>query len=340
MTVYRVTFTPLEPYFFGNEQGQLSTKKRSTEASVTVNRYYVRSECIPSQSTLFGALRYLLMPVKRTDWQYTAEEARQNAAAVGAASFDPSVPRSFGKLRCLSPMFLYDGATPLVATPFDHIVGNHVYTPFSQYERVTTPQGERWFTREYRAKDGVTHDYMRLSDGVIVPRSELFSRVIRTGVNHSEEERGLFKRELCRLASGYAFGVYLTAENDLIPHDGTVFLGQGKAAFAVRFVPEEDCLAARLAHFLRDDVVYCMGDVFTDASIYAQSLFAVTALRTYRAYAASGERVSKAAVLHRLIAAGSVFIPQDKTAFMQATANEAVSRVGYNILVDNGGKLL
>lgn len=336
MTTYRVTFTPLEPYFFGDDKSRLYTRDRLKETDALGDvRHLIRSEALPSQSTLWGTIRYLLLPVKRENWQYTAEETLCNAETVGEASFDPNVVRSFGKMKALSPLFLWDGTAPLLPAPFDHIVGNPTYTPFRDYRSVLTPDGERLFAADYRAKDGITHDFIRLTDGAIVPRETLFSRKLRTSLN----KRGtvtMFEREYCLLRGGYAFAAYLTVDDDLVPQDAIAFMGQGRSAFAVGFVRGEDRLSEQMAKYLPPRTVYCAGDAFLSPEIYRHCAFAVTDLRTYRTCTFTATGVVKSKLLHRLVMAGSVFIPRDDT-FELVVRHPSAETIGYNRFVTRNG---
>ena len=336
MTTYRVTFTPLEPYFFGGDKSRLLTRDRLTETDALADvRHLIRSETLPSQSTLWGTLRYLCLPVKRADWQYTAEEAARNAAAVGEAGFDPAESRTFGKLHALSPLFLWDGDTELLPAPFDHTVGEATYTPFRDYRTVQTPEGERLYAADYRAKNGITHDFMRLDTGRIVPREELFFRQTRTLANRKGRFMQ-FSRESVRLREGYAFGVYLTVEDDLVPQNTVAFMGQCRSAFMVAFTRADDRLDERMAALLPPRTVYCASDAFLSPGIYRQCAFAATDLRTYRTCTFSATGVTKSKQLHRLITAGSVFIPRDD-AFYTAIRHPSAETVGYNRFVTRNG---
>ena len=59
---YLITFTPMEPYFFGGERtfgfGKESDRKPP---------YYIVSEKKPSQPTLFGTLRYIILSQNNVD---------------------------------------------------------------------------------------------------------------------------------------------------------------------------------------------------------------------------------------------------------------------------------
>lgn len=337
MTTYRVTFTPLESYFFGNDKSRLLTRDRRSETAIAGDvRHIVRSEPLPSQSTLLGTLRYLFLPVKRSDWRYTEEERARNAAVVGEAGFDPAEERTFGKLKALSPLFLWDGTRALVPAPFDHRVGEERYTPLRDYRPVHTPDGERLYAADYRAKGGITHDFMYVDDGTLVPRDTLFSASVRTYLNKGSTFT-LFNRELCRLADGYAFAVYLTAEDDLPVQDTVAFMGQGNAAFAVRFVREDDRLDEQIAALLPPRTVYCLGDAFLPPTVYRHCAFACTDLKTYRTCTFTERGVSKSPLLHRLVTAGSVFIPRDAAAFEAAARHPSAQTVGYNRFVTKEG---
>ena len=53
MSTYLVRLTPQEPYFFGNEKN-LEFKGQKNRGQMT-NRYYIKSERTPLQTTLLGA---------------------------------------------------------------------------------------------------------------------------------------------------------------------------------------------------------------------------------------------------------------------------------------------
>ncbi len=328
MNTYLVTFKPMEPYFFGNEKTFLFPG--SENDSTLANQYFIKSEYTPSQSTILGALRYLFLPVKLSDWNYSTEQIKQNADAVGSVGFNPSEDREFGKIKKISPVFLHDGEGILVPTPFDHISGKSQYTPFSQYRSAVTPEGERYYTDEYASKEGITCDYMKLSGGDIVPFYELFKTMTRTGINRSKDTQGYFKKEYAMLDEKYAFGVYLTLDDGLIPHDDVIFLGQGKSAFSVCFTPEDNHIAENMKQYLRSGTVYCLGDAFIDPDVYEKSLFAVTKTKTYRAYRKNGAMVTKDSELYRLITAGSIFIPRNAEEFSAFIQNNNVNRIGFN----------
>ena len=340
MKTYKVTFTPMEPYFFGNEKGfkypvakSDMVKTEQNGKSQFTNMYYIKSESLPSQSTLLGALRYHFLPVKKSSWDYDETDKKTNADAVGTESFSPDRDRTFGKIKKISPMFICNDKDILVRVPMNHRNGKTVYTPFENFEMMMTPFGERWYTSEYNAKDGVCSDYMKLSDGSIVDCSEIFETEIRIGINRRVNENGFFKKEYSMLHKGYSFGVYIELEDGLDVNNGIVFLGQGKSAFALEFTEEDNTLTEAVERYLPEGVAYCCGDVFVGPEIYENSKFSVTDTKTYRAYSRQGTRVRKDSVLYRVITAGSIFIPIDKEAFVTSIKKDNLNIIGYNEII-------
>ena len=60
MSSYLVTLKPLEPYFFGGER-TFSFGERANKEIVTYSNYFIKSEDLMSQTTLLGALRFLIL---------------------------------------------------------------------------------------------------------------------------------------------------------------------------------------------------------------------------------------------------------------------------------------
>ena len=97
------------------------------------NQYFIKSETVPAQTTILGMLRYLLLPVKKSNFaDYTDADKKINAQAVGSSSFDfEQKDRRFGIIKEISPVFLIKNDEIFMKTPFDHKTGEKTYTPFS-----------------------------------------------------------------------------------------------------------------------------------------------------------------------------------------------------------------
>ena len=64
MSVYKISFIPSGPYFFGNEKSFIYPGSENDKFGTL---YYIKGENLPSQSTVLGALRYILLPEKGYD---------------------------------------------------------------------------------------------------------------------------------------------------------------------------------------------------------------------------------------------------------------------------------
>ena len=322
---------PLGSYFFGNEKiFDYSGNKNG--------RYYIKGENMPSQSAVLGVLRYLIMPVKKSNWNYSEDDIKRNEEVIGEKSFDPeNADATYGKIHCLSPVFLLNDSGPLVRTPFDHIDGNNTYTPFSSYEVAIVPnesgQKEKYYTTEYHAKDGISESFMQLSDGKIIPCCEIFKSDIRVGINRFEKEGGFFKKEYKVLLNGICFAAYVKLADDVKPSGGIVYMGQGKSAFSVSFTEQKNNISQDIKKYLREDVVYLAGDAFVPSSIYDDVFFAITKTKTYRHFTKLKNCVSKGDKLYNIIQAGSTFIPYSKMVFLKKYNSTTLETVGYNTFI-------
>lgn len=334
---YLVKFKPLEPYFFGNEKSFIFPKgENKTSNQQLSNSYYIKGENTPSQSTILGALRYILLPVKKSNWNYTEDEKKLNNETVGSKGFSPEDENpNFGVIKNISPVFLCGCSNDdvLAPCPFDHKVENEQYTPFSDYINVETLNGEKCYANDYDAKKGITSGYLNLNTRKVIAESDVFEKETRVGVNRTSTEKGFFKKEYTTLSAQYSFAVYVTLDGCEMPQNTTVFLGQGKSAFSVEFIEQESNLADKVKTVLNDNVVYCLSDCFVESSVYDKTLFAVTKTKTYRSYEKNSNKVTKGTTLYRLITAGSVFIPREKAAFLNSVAKENLNKTGYNTFI-------
>ena len=365
MTKYRITFTPMEPYFLGNEKtfkypGQENDGKYG-------NLYFIRSEQTPSQSTLLGALRYMLLSVKRPDFSYTAEEMKLNAAAVGSAGFDISSPvvQDFGAIRKLSPVYITCGSKVLIPAPLDHNTGaamdgdTEKYAPFSDYAEMTTPYGKKLYARDYDSKKGIAEDkYLDLDSHAVVDGSDIFLKTVRIGINRAAEKKGLFKKEFCSLADGYSFAVDAEIDESILSDNAaavinsgtTVYLGQNKSVFSVSFSTADESIEDLVKESLKEyrheqgSMIYVLGETMAFKDMYEGTLWANVTVRDYRAYKrdlSRGGKVEKGSNLYRLIRAGSVFLAEEPDEWINrlkaADGYENAEQIGYCSVVVIGG---
>ena len=333
MKTYLVKLTPLEPYFFGNEKTFLFRGEKNQ--GQRGNSYYIRSERTPLQSTLMGMMRYLLMPYR--DHRHYEE----NAAVIGKESFRiDACDQSFGVIRQLHPLFLMKGDQRYIVTPFDAKPGQETYIPFSDYRVIETDRGEKRYAAEYDAKRGLADSYLCLADGTTVDADQIFGTETRAGnrkSSGSDNSDSFFKKEYGYLKDGFCFAFYADLNDDaVIPENGrtSAFLGQGKSLFSVEFIEENNTVADDAARYIPDDILYCMSDVYCDATIDDRCLFAVIRDRDYRTYETGRDgRIAKGSTLYKLIKAGSVFLTENKEELSGLLQNADCRKAGFNCIV-------
>ena len=328
MSRYLVTFTPLEPYFFGSER----TLAWPGDRSLYKQGYYIRSEKWPLQTTLFGAVRFLLLQANGRKPGDTSALSEKEQALIGPESFDPdkTAPQPFGLIRSLSPLFLArqaDGRL-LIPAPMDHRCGaGGRYTPFADYSGpAETADGPKIWTEEYNAKEGTVSGWLSLKDGTVLHNGSLFRPVPRTGINRGRQNDGYFKKEYQRLEEGYAFAAFcdLAGEPEN-PPPSVVYLGQGKSAFRVAFTPSatdwretvrplfesHPVLSRRALVYLPSDALVPDGG---DRGVYDGLLFAAAGVRDFRTIVTvnAGDRIHrrKHPCFRHLLQAGSVLIAE------------------------------
>ncbi|MBE6666497.1 MAG: hypothetical protein E7603_09865 [Ruminococcaceae bacterium] len=360
MSAYRVTFTPSGPYFFGNEKTfQYPGQKVKNDFG---NLYYIRGERMPMQTTILGALRYVLLPTKGLNKENLNSE--QNVSAIGKASFDIDSQKiqEFGQIKKIFPIFLRKDEEYFIPTPFDHNYavkaernGLTYYSPMSDYGEVKTLDGDKLYLRDYDAKEGIKDSFMSLSDAHL--ETELFTSDVRVGINRSDRsEGGFFKKEYIALKKGFAFAVFADIEKEgLHGKVFTVLLGQGKVPFSVLFEKADSKCVKEMEETIIDIMkkkpvaynrIYCSSDMLTDCGkLYGDMRFAITKTRDHRSFKTKiGGGVEKGSTLHRLIAAGSIFIPEQGKeekalkAWKNNTKQENAANIGFNqmILIEKG----
>ena len=328
MSRYLVRFTPMEPYFFGNER----TLSYPDSTSQYQNLYFVRGENTPLQTTLLGALRFMLLQkhgrkpdnFRKLKGEKEVEEDKQKGISsvneenlIGKNSFNPEIKQGqgFGVIKKLSPVFLTDAiGIHYIPAPMDHNLADEEkntddhteYAPFRQYHAIETADGKKLFTAEYDVKKGTASGFMSLADGSI--HEDLFSGSLRVGINRREQENGFFKKEYKRLKTGFSFAVYCDLDEAWENMPETVFLGQGHSTFRVQAesADEHPGIEKETLDFFRQHplftqngaytLLYCLGDSFmtsedTDGrtGLYDGLLFSVTDTRDFRSMQTKSE---------------------------------------------------
>lgn len=222
MEKYLITLEPMEPYFFGGERTFGFGKEIKRKPP-----YYIVSEKTPSQTTLFGTLRYIILAQRNA--LLGQKESGKTSGLVGKESFSfekalkyskfdligrmqetahnslhigefqqrkdwikqehDNIKQSFGIIRRISPLFLMRDDVWYIQTPYDHKPGNQVYTPFKMDETsVKFGNGATRFPSDYKAKEGYGGGYVSLDDLSIISDKDIFLQNVKTGINSHRTE--------------------------------------------------------------------------------------------------------------------------------------------------------
>lgn len=360
LKTYKITFKPAEPYFFGNEKNFIFPGQ--THGSAYASSYFIKSEKTPSQSTILGALRYMFLVHKKSDFRYSPDERSDNENAVGKESFDSELDNAqdFGVIKKVSPVFIVrkteDGENEtLIPTPMNHRIviadekGNKkratCYTPFSKYIKAETSDGEKLYADDFDVKDGLAHNYCAVENGKIYESDEIFSTDLRIGINRNTKRDGFFKKEYCMLKNKYAFAVYaqLDVDESAVSSVQHVFLGQGKSAFSVTFSEEENSLENTVKDFISRNnkdyqCIYCLGDSFIADFDDGNVLFCAVDTKDYRSFMTKeAGRIEKNSNLYRLLIAGSILYVKDAEQWIAKNKKENAENIGFNNFVTTGG---
>lgn len=357
MKSYRITLTPLEPYFFGGERGF----NFGSEKGYLKQRYFISSLDTPSQTTLLGALRYAVLAANGAlikDFTRGSDDRKRADELVGSESFDFSRNYSFGAIGRISPLFILDNEDYLVPMPMNHKNGESHYSPMeiTQCPSGITLSKGNVYSPDYKAKDGCGEGWLKLSDKSVVPYSfnsttdlGMFQSLVRVGINSQRseaieernDEDGFFKKEFKMLRRGaFAFFANLDPEKiGSLKQGVTVFLGQNKSAFILKAVEQENDLEKKIADALskyaEEGFWYAPADCYFEETFHD---FAISKSRLFRHLRTGADnrfyyRINKTRKLFRLMQAGAVFYGNRPTLPSVENANT----IGMNVVFEIKG---
>ncbi len=214
MTDYLVTFRPLGDYSFGSDR-RFSFVGKNNYSKDEYAPYFIRTNSVPEQSTVFGMMRYLILVSNgiqlKQDFRYDESTRNKIEALIGEKSFslNGSV-RDFGKLEKISPIFLLKNSEEIVIpNPFNNKQGREgiaQFEPIILEEEITLPTsfGEIALpkSKEYNPKEGHGDGYYNINTGHLEAAEDIFSTKVATGVRCvTQNDLGKLKqnlRELCK----------------------------------------------------------------------------------------------------------------------------------------------
>ena len=259
MAIYKVLFQPLGEYFFGAD-GSFREGLENAE-------YFISSREFPSQTTIFGILRYLNL-IHKKDWEeYYDDERKDNEKAVGRYGFsmegaieEKDKDKDFGLIKGISAVFLNEDNIKTqinkiyVSLPKD--ASHESSSGYSSFisdskEMVETIKGKKLIP-DYNAKKGIKKGFISIDKGIKADAHavsgedlEIIDSVFEPRVKGAiklnrdiEDEKNkepissLFKKEYVKLKQDpgkkeYSFGVYAEIEGDDVEKKLTGIVGMG-----------------------------------------------------------------------------------------------------------------
>lgn len=214
MTEYLVTFKPLGDYSFGSDR-HFSFVGRNNYSKDEYAPYFIRTNSVPEQSTVFGMIRYLILVSNgiqlNQDFQYDDDTRDNMKDLIGKKSFSLNGGvRDFGKLEKISPIFLLKKSEEIVIpNPFNNKQGKEGIEQFApmilEEIKVSTSFGEIALpkSKEYNPKEGYRDGYYNINTGHLEAIEDIFMTKVATGVRRvTQNDLGNLKiniRDLCKL---------------------------------------------------------------------------------------------------------------------------------------------
>lgn len=337
-----ITLRPMEPYFLGDEKIFSFSPQTDVKAP-----YFIRSLPEPSQSTLLGIMRYVILEqtgLLRQDFTYSKAETEEISKYIGKSSFSIGGASSFGKLLGIGPLFLMDSEGKYyIHTPMDHRMGMTQYmsmlplqsggagTVLASFPRIAIDPDPDVF----HAKDGLHNGFLCVDDLRIVSRSDVFTEEVRVGIRKKTRSSetlsdGFFKRVYVNLNKRYAwcFAFHVLVGDDLeLPRRTLVHMGQKRSMFQMECGAAEQTCDTAAGQPLIDKVLanvrgskgreayLALSDCYCKTPLSTICDCALTRTRTLRslrtAYQPTGggfySKLSRTEDAFRVFQAGSVF---------------------------------
>jgi CRISPR-associated protein Cmr3 len=341
MSEITLKITPLDTYFFGTE----NINPLNQEAN-----YFLKSNKLPQQSTLLGAIRYalLLNADKKIFANNTIVNKTEATKLIGEQSFKLNATEfKFGKIKKISPIFL--------------IKNNHKYIPcpIISKDDIFELKNNEAFIKDYDAKNGYETYYTNGNEYEL--EKNIFKEVIQVQnfkekqnrkqnnlkVKAKDKEDAFFKTQFYSLTKDWSFGINVEIEDEtLLPIRFQMKMGGEnklfnfeKTTIASQPKPLEKFASQNfhLLTFISDaytnqyEPIFDFGILETIPFRYLFSTIEKT--EKYNNRSKTDESELKSSKLIELIKKGSIFYFSDKEkliAFEKQFENSYLKNVGFN----------
>ena len=168
----------MEEYFFGDEGSFFSEIDEK-------QGYYLVSKDIPSQTTIFGIIRYLGLAHIKSDYNYTSKEYEANKTAIGCKGFniekaitENNSQKDFGKIKNISSIFIHEFSENLskifVPIPKDAKFDKSKYSSIlEEYVEIEADNSKKYVPKNFDYKKGILDGYISIDYGYDTVKNEL-----------------------------------------------------------------------------------------------------------------------------------------------------------------------
>ena len=270
---YLAILKPREPYTFSTDQKSPFLKK--DEVATGKESYFIESNIMPEQTTIWGMMRLLLIEqsnLMKSDFNYDESDIQEIHKMVGAESFSFDNDQTFGQLDSISPVFIckinkenkydYIVSNPLcnTAKPVEDVSASAEeltekkkpikFTPYKMNNPVNYADGKKIsLPIGYDSKKGCVSGFVNLSTGEVIKRTDIFSSIVQTNSHKNEagklaekktDSGGFFKRERYTMKEGFCLAFFVSIDEEFKQdlRDDLVTIGAGKNVFSIHFIKD------------------------------------------------------------------------------------------------------
>ena len=326
MSKFLIELTPVEPYFFGDENAFKAGEKNPS--------YYITSLPLPPANSVIGMLRYTLLEqsgLLSTDGSYTDTE--KVTSLIGGKSYTVNGENSFGAIKSISPLFITDkNGNKYIPTPLNHKTSESKYTPIAMRgNKIKTSHGEIAVpaSKEFDAKNTVGSSFMNIDNGEIAKDIISTDSDIRVGIDKNKKDEAFFKKAYCRMKKGYSFA--FTAEVDFELKNTICYMGRERSPFVMTVTECDMDIVEDIKKNLNYNFYYAVSDIIITQKPQYNGYAMVRTGHTRMLeseYKNGRVEIKRGSKLYSVIKAGSVFMENP---------NFANKGFGLNYIIGLGG---
>lgn len=349
-----VQLKPLGKFFFGGSRTFADNRQS----------YYAHSEYFPQQTAILGMLRYEVLKLNNA----LDKSAKEKVEIVGT-DFDGSTKKEFGKIKSISPVFIFENESIWLPAGKDHQFykdtndkKKEVYRHLL-YDANQNKPGISGFDHKEYLKMRLAPYADETANGVLSKGYDYFFQTVstvgnkkndenewgrtRTGLDDAfyKDDKLIFKRDKSTYKSLFAFGIWIECEDDLSTLN-RVFLGR-ETAFEVEVIPARTCLF---------DTIKAQNEEYTESTnskivlLNNAYITDLNALRDNSDFVLAGDAIpfryiespkdnhsyfkmpkgGRRSVQSYLLERGTVIYPKNLTEIKKLLNNPAFQAIGYN----------